>query len=40
MMVSEWMVNGDISEFVNANINADRPRLVSFSFKIIVFVCR
>ena len=40
MMVSEWMVNGDISEFVNANINADWPRLVSFSFKIIVFVCR
>lgn len=40
VMVSEWMVNGDINEFGNANINADRPRLVGFSFKILAFVCR
>ena len=28
MMVSEWMVNGDINKFVKANIDADRLELV------------
>ena len=32
VMVSEWMVNGDINEFVDANTNADRLELVRFSF--------
>jgi len=32
-MVSEWMVNGNISEFVKAHPGADRLRLVGFSSK-------
>jgi len=35
VMVSEWMVGGDINEFVRANINVDRLRLVCFSFKVL-----
>jgi len=35
VMVSEWMVGGDINEFVKANINADRLGLVRFSFKVL-----
>jgi len=30
VMVSEWMGNGDINRFVEANIDADRLELVSF----------
>ena len=33
VMVSEWMVNGNINEFVKADINADRLALVCFSFE-------
>ena len=32
VMVSEWMINGNINEFVKAEINADRLALVCFSF--------
>jgi hypothetical protein len=30
VMVSEWMVRGDINQFVKTNINADRLGLVCF----------
>jgi len=32
VMVSEWMANGNIDEFVGANPNADRLGLVRFLF--------
>ena len=32
-MVSAWMANGDIKEFVNANINTNRLGLVCFPFR-------
>jgi len=32
VMVSEWMVKGNISEFVKADIKVDRLRLVCFFF--------
>jgi serine/threonine protein kinase len=34
VMVSEWMANGNINEFVKAGINADRLELVRSSSKI------
>jgi len=33
VMVSEWMVDGDINKFVDANPDADRLALVRFSFE-------
>ena len=39
VMVSEWMVKGNIKEFVSTNPNADRLGLVCFSLNIVVFVC-
>jgi len=30
VVVSEWMVGGNIVEFVKVNVNADRLKLVSF----------
>ena len=30
-MISEWMTNGDIIEFVKANPDANRLKLVGFS---------
>jgi len=30
VMVSEWMINGNITGFLKANINADRLALVCF----------
>jgi hypothetical protein len=35
ILVSEWMINGNINEFVKANVNADRLELVCFSFEIL-----
>ena len=32
VMVSEWMINGNINEFLKANPNSDRLGLVSFQF--------
>ena len=32
-MVSEWMVNGNINDFVKAHPDIDRLGLVGFSFK-------
>ena len=39
VMVSEWMVNGDINNFVKADTKADRLGLVNFSFEILTFTC-
>lgn len=36
MMVSEWMANGNINEFVEAHQDADRLGLVSFIFKVLL----
>ena len=33
-MVSEWMVNGNINDFVKAHPDANRLRLVSFLSKV------
>ena len=37
VMVSEWMANGNITEFLKVGIKADRVELVCFSFKVYVF---
>jgi len=34
IMISEWMSNGNINEFLEANPDADRLRLVRFPFKV------
>jgi serine/threonine protein kinase len=34
MMVSEWMANGSINEYVKAHMDADRLKLVRIPFKI------
>jgi hypothetical protein len=39
VMVSEWMVNGNINEYVKAEINADRLGLVCFPLKVLIFTC-
>ena len=39
VMVSEWMENGNINEFVKKDVAADRFKLVCFPFKVPVFVC-
>ena len=33
-MISDWMVNGNINEFVKTHPDANRLGLVGFSFKI------
>ena len=33
-MISEWMVNGNINDFVRTHPDEDRLRLVSFPFEI------
>jgi len=33
VMVSEWMWNGNINEFVKANSDVNRLKLVGFSFR-------
>ena len=38
-MVSEWMVNGTINEFVKADPDADRLELVWLSFEDLAFAC-
>ena len=37
VMVSEWMVEGNISEFVKAHPDADRLGLVCLLFKVLTF---
>ena len=39
-MVSEWMANGNISEFVKVHPGADRLGLVSFPFQVLLFSFR
>jgi len=39
-MVSGWMAKGNINEFMEADINADRFGLVCFPFNALVFACR
>jgi len=39
VMVSEWMANGNIIEFVKADANADGLGLVRFSSNGITFAC-
>jgi hypothetical protein len=39
VMVSDWMVKGNINEFVMADINADRLGLVCLSFRAFTFGC-
>ena len=38
-MVSEWMENGNINQFVEVNSDADRLELVCFLFRILAFTC-
>jgi len=40
VMVSEWMVQGNINEFLKAEAEADRLGLVCVSFKAIIFAYR
>ena len=39
VMVSEWMAQGNIVEFVKANPNVDRLGLVCFPFKVLISAC-
>ena len=39
VMVSEWMENGNINEFVKKHANVNRLELVCFSFKALIFTC-
>ena len=34
-MVSDWMVNGNIKEFVKSNVDADRLKLVRFLSRVL-----
>ena len=36
-MVTEWMANGNVNEFVKANKDADRFRLVRFPPEVVLF---
>ena len=37
VMVSEWMANGNINEFLKVHPNVDRLELVCFLFKILIY---
>ena len=37
VMVSEWMVKGNINEFVKAHPNVDLLGLVRVSFKVLIY---
>ena len=37
VMVSEWMVKGNINEFVKADLSADRLGLVCLLFRFLIF---
>ena len=39
-MISEWMANGNINEFVKANPDADQLGLVRSSFNASTLTCR
>ena len=40
VMVSEWMVKGNINEFLKVHPNVDRLGLVCFSFKVLIYTRR
>lgn len=40
MMVSEWVGNGNIKEFVRTHPNVDPLELVCFLFNVFFFACR
>ena len=40
VLVSEWMANGNINEFVKANPDADQLGLVRSSFNASTLACR
>jgi hypothetical protein len=40
VMVSDWMVNGNIRKFVKSNADADRLELVRFSSQVLAFIRR
>ena len=40
VLVSEWMANGNINEFVKANPDADQLGLVRSSFNASTLTCR
>jgi hypothetical protein len=37
-MISEWMVNGSINEFVKAHADADRLKLVCLPSEILILI--
>jgi hypothetical protein len=39
VMVSEWMVNDNINEYVDAHSHMNRLELVGFSSKVFIFAC-
>lgn len=39
VMVSEWMENGNINDFVKAHPDVNRLELVRFSFGVLFFAC-
>ena len=39
VMVSEWMENGNIKEFIEAHTDVDQVELVCFLFKVPTTVC-
>ena len=40
VMVSEWMVNGNVNQFVKADANVDRLGLVCLSFRLLTLTWR
>jgi len=40
VIVSEWMVGGDVNEYVRVHPDADRLELVCFLLKALTFACR
>ena len=38
-LVSEWMMKGNINEFMNANIKADLLKPVCSAFEVPAFAC-
>jgi serine/threonine protein kinase len=39
VMVSEWMENGNINEFVKTHTDVNRLELVCFLFEDLIFAC-
>ena len=39
VMVSDWMENGDINEFVKGHVDVDKLGLVCYLFKTLTLAC-